>query len=46
MYNPQPVIPMYMTTLAQTVKLDNHFVSFYEWVFMYMYLRINSDAYW
>lgn len=46
MYNPQPVIPMYMTLLAQTIELDIHFVSFYEWVFMYMYLRINIVAYW
>ncbi len=46
MYIPQPVIPMYMTILAQTIKLDIQFVSFYEWVFMYMYLRINIVAYW
>lgn len=45
MYIPQPVIPMYMTILAQTIKLDIQFVSFYEWVFMYMYLRINIVAY-
>lgn len=46
MYIPQPVITMYFTISAQTIKLNIQSVSFYEWVFMYMYLRINSVAYW
>lgn len=43
---PTASYPMYMKILAQTIKLVIQFVCFYEWVFMYMYLRINIVAYW
>lgn len=38
----QAVIHMFMATLAQAIKLIFQFVSFYEWVFMYMYLKNNN----
>lgn len=39
---PYSHLPMCTCVLAQTIKLDIQFTSFYEWVFMY--LRINIVA--
>lgn len=41
---PYSHLPTCTCVLAQTIKLDIQFMSFYEWVFMYMYLRINIVA--
>lgn len=35
----QTVSHTFMATLAQAIKLICQFLSFYEWVFMYMYLK-------
>lgn len=38
----QTVSHMFMATSAQAIKLIFPFLSFYEWVFMYMYLKKNK----